>query len=198
MVIDFDGGGRFQCEMTDVDPGKVAIGERVEMTFRRLYTAEGVHNYFWKARPIRVERRETDMASARDPRPGRHRRHGLHEVRRALGQERRRPPDRLVGGGAQVGRRRRIDDIDAFWLGTMGSGLSGLTLSRPLKIDYKPVTRLENMCATGSEAFRNALLRRCLRRVRHGDGHRRREAEGLRLLRSHRQSSAQRRHAADA
>ncbi len=49
-----------------------------------------------------------------------------------------------------------IDDVDAFWLGTMASGISGLTLSAPLKIDYKPVTRLENMCATGSEAFRNA------------------------------------------
>src|SRR2546423_2640239 len=48
------------------------------------------------------------------------------------------------------------DDIDAYWLGTMGSGVSGLTLSRPLKLDYKPVSRLENMCATGSEAFRNA------------------------------------------
>jgi uncharacterized OB-fold protein len=52
-VIDFDGGGRFQCELTDVDPSAVAIGDRVEMTFRRLFTAEGVHNYFWKARPIR-------------------------------------------------------------------------------------------------------------------------------------------------
>src|SRR2546430_10018383 len=49
-----------------------------------------------------------------------------------------------------------LDDVDAFWLGTMGSGVRGLTVSRPLKIDYKPVTRLENMCATGSEAFRNA------------------------------------------
>jgi acetyl-CoA C-acetyltransferase len=48
------------------------------------------------------------------------------------------------------------DDVDAFWLGTLGSGLSGLTLSRPLKLDYKPVTRVENFCATGSEAFRNA------------------------------------------
>ena len=48
------------------------------------------------------------------------------------------------------------DDIDAYWLGTMGSGSSGLTLSRPLKIDYKPVTRVENYCATGSESFRNA------------------------------------------
>ncbi|MFC7504959.1 acetyl-CoA acetyltransferase [Nocardioides sp. CPCC 206347] len=48
------------------------------------------------------------------------------------------------------------DDVDAWWLGTLGSGQSGLTLSRPLGIDYKPVTRVENYCATGSESFRNA------------------------------------------
>ncbi len=52
-VIDFEGGGRFQCELTDVDPASVAIGQKVEMTFRRLFTADGIHNYFWKARPIR-------------------------------------------------------------------------------------------------------------------------------------------------
>ncbi len=49
-----------------------------------------------------------------------------------------------------------LADVDAFWLGTLASGLSGLTLSRPLKLDYKPVTRVENFCATGSESFRNA------------------------------------------
>src|SRR5712691_2162656 len=52
-VIDFEGGGRYQCELTDVDPKTVAIGNRVEMTFRRLLTAGSVHNYFWKPRPIR-------------------------------------------------------------------------------------------------------------------------------------------------
>jgi uncharacterized OB-fold protein len=51
-VIDFDGGGRYRGEMTDVDPDALSIGTRVEMTFRRFYTAQGVHNYFWKARPL--------------------------------------------------------------------------------------------------------------------------------------------------
>jgi acetyl-CoA C-acetyltransferase len=49
-----------------------------------------------------------------------------------------------------------IEDVDAYWLGTLGSGQSGMTLSRALGIDDKPVTRVENFCATGSEAFRNA------------------------------------------
>jgi acetyl-CoA C-acetyltransferase len=48
------------------------------------------------------------------------------------------------------------DMVDAYWVGTMASGQSGLTLSRPLKVPYKPVTRVENFCATGSESFRNA------------------------------------------
>jgi len=50
----------------------------------------------------------------------------------------------------------RRSDVDAYWLGTLGSGQSGLTLSKALSLDYKPVTRVENYCATGSEAFRNA------------------------------------------
>jgi len=49
-----------------------------------------------------------------------------------------------------------FEDIDAYWMGTYTSGISGLTLSRPLRLEGKPVTRVENMCATGSDAFRNA------------------------------------------
>jgi acetyl-CoA C-acetyltransferase len=48
------------------------------------------------------------------------------------------------------------EDVDAYWLGTAQSGMSGLTLSRPLRLQGKPVTRVENYCATGSEALRQA------------------------------------------
>ncbi|MEQ8839914.1 MAG: acetyl-CoA acetyltransferase [Acidimicrobiales bacterium] len=48
------------------------------------------------------------------------------------------------------------EDIDAFWFGTSQSAASGLAMAGPLKIQGKPVTRVENYCATGSEAMRNA------------------------------------------
>ncbi len=51
VIVDFDGGGRYRCEMTDVQASELSIGDRVAMTFRRVWTAQGVHNYFWKARP---------------------------------------------------------------------------------------------------------------------------------------------------
>ncbi|MHB1931147.1 MAG: acetyl-CoA acetyltransferase, partial [Acidimicrobiales bacterium] len=43
-------------------------------------------------------------------------------------------------------------DVDAFWLGTAQSGMSGLMLSRPLHLVGKPVTRVENFCASGAES----------------------------------------------
>ena len=49
-ILDFDGGGRFPCELTDTTADAVRIGDKVEMTFRRLGTTDGIHNYFWKAR----------------------------------------------------------------------------------------------------------------------------------------------------
>src|SRR5688572_11449328 len=49
-----------------------------------------------------------------------------------------------------------LDAADAFWLGTLFSGQSGLTLSRPLKIASKPVSRHEICSASEPVAFRNA------------------------------------------
>lgn len=55
-------------------------------------------------------------------------------------------------------RAPRLDraGVDAYWLGTLGTGQSGLTASKPLGLELVPVTRVENYCASGSEAFRNA------------------------------------------
>jgi hydroxymethylglutaryl-CoA synthase len=52
-VVDFDGGGRAYLQMTDRNPAEVGIGQAVEMTFRRVYEAEGFTNYYWKCRPVR-------------------------------------------------------------------------------------------------------------------------------------------------
>ena len=52
-IVDFDGGGRLPVELTDVNADELKVGDRVEMTFRRLFAADGIQNYFWKARPIR-------------------------------------------------------------------------------------------------------------------------------------------------
>ena len=46
-------------------------------------------------------------------------------------------------------------DVQAYWMGTCW-GMTAAMLSMALKSQYKPVTRVENACATGAEALRNA------------------------------------------
>jgi hydroxymethylglutaryl-CoA synthase len=53
-VINFDGGGRMMCMMTDREIDDVKIGMPVEMTFRKLHTVGGIHNYYWKSMPVRA------------------------------------------------------------------------------------------------------------------------------------------------
>ena len=48
------------------------------------------------------------------------------------------------------------DDLAAYWFGTSQSAASGISLATPLRLSGKPVTRVENYCATGSEALRQA------------------------------------------
>lgn len=49
-----------------------------------------------------------------------------------------------------------LKDIQAAWAGTRYGGVTALRLSDPLKLQYIPVTRVENLCASGSEAVRGA------------------------------------------
>lgn len=53
--VDVDGGGRFYGQATDCRPDEIAIGSRVEFTFRRLHEGSGFVNYFWKVRPQRSD-----------------------------------------------------------------------------------------------------------------------------------------------
>jgi acetyl-CoA C-acetyltransferase len=49
-------------------------------------------------------------------------------------------------------------DVEAAWVGVMYNftGMSGGTFTEPMKLFGKPVTRVENFCASGMDAFRNA------------------------------------------
>ncbi len=49
-----------------------------------------------------------------------------------------------------------LNDVEAFWGGTLFSGNGGRTVSEALRLQYKPVTRVENACGSGHEAIRGA------------------------------------------
>jgi len=51
--VDFEGGGRLMCDMTDRNPDAVKVGMPLEMSFRRLYYVGGIYNYWWKCQPVR-------------------------------------------------------------------------------------------------------------------------------------------------
>jgi hydroxymethylglutaryl-CoA synthase len=46
---------RFYGMMTDCLPSDVQLGMPVELTFRRIYEGMGMHNYFWKCRPLALQ-----------------------------------------------------------------------------------------------------------------------------------------------
>lgn len=47
-------------------------------------------------------------------------------------------------------------DIQAAWWSTMWNGDLGRSLAYPLKLGFIPITRVENRCASGMDALRNA------------------------------------------
>jgi hydroxymethylglutaryl-CoA synthase len=53
-IVNFEGGGRALMTMTDRVIEEIEVDMSLEMSFRKLYTAEGIHNYFWKCTPVRI------------------------------------------------------------------------------------------------------------------------------------------------
>ena len=52
--------------------------------------------------------------------------------------------------------RINLEDVQAAWFATLVTGRGGGTLTTPLKMRSIPVTRIENVCSSGTDAFRNA------------------------------------------
>ena len=155
VVIDFDGGGRFQCELTDVDPTVVAIGDRVEMTFaastRRTVstmTSEGPADQSRRTRRCARSTRRHDMASH-----GYATRWRSSTGRTPFGEHWNRSTDdlliqsssRVAGRRRHPARRRRVLAGDR-WLGDCPAHAAEPAQDR----SSKPVTHVENDCATGA------------------------------------------------
>lgn len=73
------------------------------------------------------------------------------------------PEDMIIEAAYEAYEDAGIDpkEIQAAWMGTTSShwvGMGGLALAEPLKLHQIPITRVENWCATGHEAFRNACF----------------------------------------
>ena len=52
-AVNLEGEVRVFSQMTDRDVNNISVGMPMELTFRRIHDALGVHNYFWKCRPVR-------------------------------------------------------------------------------------------------------------------------------------------------
>ena len=72
--------------------------------------------------------------------------------------------DQVCDAAFQAYADAKIDpsEIDAAYIGTYlphsQGGKAGISLADPLRMYDRPVTRVENFCATGTDAFRNACL----------------------------------------
>ncbi len=67
-MVEFENGGRFMADFTDVEKEDVAVGQPVRMVFRKRYTDKerGFSGYFWKALPILQKKTETGASRSSD------------------------------------------------------------------------------------------------------------------------------------
>ena len=192
VIVDFDGGGRYRCEMTDVVASELSIGDRVAMTFRRVWTAQGVHNYFWKARSGRSG--DADDGDGERGDVGTMASSGIRDQVAIIGM-----------GCTRFGELwdKGVDDLltDAATEAAASAGMA-LARHRRLLARHHDVGRLRRDAVAAAQARLQAgdpgrellrhrlgglpqrLLRRGLGRLRHRHGHRGREAQGHRATRA--------------
>jgi acetyl-CoA C-acetyltransferase len=68
--------------------------------------------------------------------------------------------DTIVTAASEAYADAKVDpsQIQAAWVGTLSSANAGNALADPLKLFNIPITRVENYCASGMDAFRNACM----------------------------------------
>ena len=149
------GGGNLLMELTDVDPGEVSVGMRVGFAFRvkdvdplrrlqavLLESGAGLS----MAMGIRDKVAIVGMGCSK------------------FGERWDSGPDDLIVeavGEALTDAGIERDQIGAAWLGVFfdeqSVGKSALPLSMALRLPNIAITRVENLCATGTEALRGAV-----------------------------------------
>ncbi len=68
------------------------------------------------------------------------------------------PDDLMIDASYEAFEDAGIEpkDIQAAWFGSLVTGCTGSRLASALKLDYIPITRVENFCCGGTDALRNA------------------------------------------
>jgi uncharacterized OB-fold protein len=155
VVIDFEGGGRMFTTMVDCSDTKLEVGTPVEMTYRRLFTIDGINTRGSVRRlvPIRKRGRKAMTHNFKDQVAVVGMGCSKFGARYDAGKE-----DLIVEAVKECLEDSGLElkDIDAFWFGTQWSEMAGVGLTKYIKTDMKPVSRMENFCCTGTDAFRNA------------------------------------------
>src|SRR5262249_37462902 len=149
-VVDLEGGGRLYLQVTDAADGEGKVGAPVELTFRRLHEVGGNRYYLEGPSPGGAMKDRVAVIGIGCTKVGDRFERSYEELICAA----------AVDAYADAG----IDpsEIEAAYLGTYlpgpGGGKAAVSLADALRLYDRPITRVENYCATGTDAFRNGCL----------------------------------------
>ena len=155
VIVELDGVGvRALVKVTGAEPGTVEIGDRGRLALRRVGVALGVPDYGYMFEPESGSAgrgmRKVAIVGAGMTAFGEHFALGIKDLL----------PMAFAECAASVDKGLAKTDVQAAWFGAMGTadGFPSGILADTLGLPDLPVTRVENSCATGNDAVRNALF----------------------------------------